>query len=323
MADGPGLSVGAAARRIGVAPATLRTWDRRYGITPTDHTPGRPRRYSPADLARLDLMQHALNRGATTADAAAHALAALPPHRDTAQPVPDAGPHDHPVGTLIRIDPGEQATRAGGSTLRLGGAGRRARGLGRAAVALDAGTVHRLLTESIAATGLQVTWDDVVRPVLVAVGQRWADTGAGVEIEHLLSDCVTAAFGAVASTAALPVTTRPVLLAGTPGDQHGLPLVVLAATLTQRGVACQSMGPDLPTVALVAAIRRSGPAVVLLWSQRRSTADQQVLRSLPRTRPRYHRFVGGPGWTGVVLPPQVVHLESLQQALDTISAAAA
>ena len=66
----PGLSVAAAARRLGVAPATLRTWDRRYGIGPAEHTPGRHRRYSADDVARLELMQHALVRGASPADAA-------------------------------------------------------------------------------------------------------------------------------------------------------------------------------------------------------------------------------------------------------------
>jgi transposase-like protein len=78
------LHVAAAAHRVGVAPSTLRTWDRRYGIGPTGHTPGQHRRYSPDDLARLDLMHRALILGATPADAAAHALTALPP-------LPDAG----------------------------------------------------------------------------------------------------------------------------------------------------------------------------------------------------------------------------------------
>ena len=86
--DGLRLHVAAAARRVGVAPSTLRTWDRRYGIGPTDHTPGRHRRYSPDDLARLDLMHRALILGATPADAAAHALTALPPHPDAARPPP-------------------------------------------------------------------------------------------------------------------------------------------------------------------------------------------------------------------------------------------
>ena len=86
------------------------------------------------------------------------------------------------------------------------------------------------------------------------------------------------------------------------GDQHRLPLVVLAATLAQRGVSCRSLGTDLPPTALATAIRRTAPAAVLLWSQLSSTADPQVLRSLPRTRPGYRGFVAGPGWAEVRTP---------------------
>ena len=68
------LPVAAVARRLGVAPATLRTWDRRYGIGPRGHTTGRHRRYGPEDVARLETMQHALLRGAGPAEAASYAL---------------------------------------------------------------------------------------------------------------------------------------------------------------------------------------------------------------------------------------------------------
>ena len=327
----------AAARRVGVAPSTLRTWDRRYGIGPTDHTPGRHRRYSPDDLARLDLMRRALLQGATPADAATHALAALPPLHPGAAPSPQAvtGPQlgaearDIPAGAELGQRQSETTgdadglrPRTGGAALRLPGAGWRARALARAALALDADTVRGLLTQSIAVTGAQATWDDVIRPVLAAVAQRWAETGAGIEIEHLLSECVTGVFSAVTATAAPPRTVRPVLLAGMAGDQHRLPLIVLATTLTQRGVSCRSLGADLPPTALATAIRRTAPAAVLLWSQLSSTANPQVLRSLPRTRPGYRGFVAGPGWAEVELPSQVRRLESLEEATDALSAAA-
>ena len=325
--DGPPLQVAAAAHRIGVAPSTLRTWDRRYGIGPTDHTPGRHRRYSPDDLARLDLMHRALILGATPADAAAHALAALPAHPGTTRPPPATSGRHADAGTrrdapLPAGTAGSERARAGGTALRLPRTGWRARGLGRAALALDADTVRSVLVDAIAVIGVQATWNDVTRPVLAAVAHRWVDTGAGIEIEHLLSDCVTGVFSAVAATAAPSGTARPVLLAGMAGDQHRLPLVVLSATLAQRGVSCRSLGTDLPPTALTTAIRRTAPAAVLLWSQLSSTADAQVLRSLPRTRPGYRGFVAGPGWAEVELPPQVGRLESLEEATDTLSAAA-
>ena len=52
----PPLTVAAVARRLGVAPATLRTWDRRYGLGPSDHNSGQHRRYSTSDLAKLTLI---------------------------------------------------------------------------------------------------------------------------------------------------------------------------------------------------------------------------------------------------------------------------
>jgi len=303
----PRLSVAAVARKLGIAPATLRTWDRRYGIGPAHHAPGEHRRYSVDDVARLELMRDALLHGATPAAAARYALSTPLPHSDP-PPIPDTDETTLPTGR-------------GGPGLPLPDAGWHARGLARAATALDADAVRRLLNESIAAVGAQITWDLAIRPVLVAIARRWADTGTGIEIEHLLSDCVTAVFSALA--ASTPTTTaRPVLLAGMAGDQHQLPIVVLTATLAQRGVTCRSLGADLPADALVAAIRRTAPAALLLWSQLAGTADPDLLTSLPRTRPAFRIFIGGPGWADVIVGPRVVRLSSLQEATDAISAVA-
>lgn len=332
-ADGPEqprLTVAAAARRLGVAPSTLRTWDRRYGIGPGEHEPGRHRRYSPDDVARLELMQHALLRGASASDAARYARAARLPQPDShsadgPRPLPpvvrDGPGPDTGIPVLVSDDDGAGRVRVGGRVLRLPGAGRAARGLGRAALALDAPAVRRLLTEAIAAVGIARTWDEVVRPVMVAVGQRWADTGAGVEIEHLVSECVVGVFAMHANVAPTALSPRPVLLCGMPGEHHTVPLAVLGAALADRRVESRSLGSDLPLDALVAAIRRTAPAAVVLWSQLPPTADVDVVAALPRTRPRFRTFVAGPGWADTKLPPRVVRLDSLSDAERDLAAA--
>lgn len=324
------LTVSAAARRLGVAPSTLRTWDRRYGIGPSAHEAGRHRRYAPDDVARLELMQHALLRGASPAEAARFALSARLPR-------PDAGPSDDArqsgaqedgagrdgAGTRGAGRDGVVAgrVRVGGRVLRMPGAGREARGLGRAALALDGPAVRTLLTEAVAAHGVGGAWDEIVRPVLSAVAERWAETGAGIEIEHLVSECVSGVFGAHSASAPPPRTERPVLLAAMPDEMHALPLAVLAAALADHGVEARSLGARLPADALATAIRRTAPSAVVLWSQTERTADVEVLRSLPHTRPRYRTFTAGPGWWTAELPPRTGRLGSLDEAVQELVAA--
>jgi hypothetical protein len=326
--DEPRLTVSGAARRIGVAPGTLRTWDRRYGLGPTGHAHGRHRRYSAADMARLELMQHALVQGASPAEAARYARSALPADGDAPVPAAPARPEVGPVSVedtgdgLVPVppDPDERPVRGGGGTLRMPGAGPRARGLGRAALAMDPVTVRRLLEASIATDGLVGTWEDVARPVLAAVGQRWATSGSGVEVEHLLSEVLIAVFGARAASGLTAGSARPVLLAGMPSELHVVPLAVLAALLAEHGIASRSLGPALPANALAAAVRRTAPAAVVLWSQLEPTADVAVVAALPVTRPRFRTYVAGPGWDGAALPVGVTRLASLTDAAERIGA---
>ena len=141
-------------------------------------------------------------------------------------------------------------------------------------------------------------------------------TGTGIEIEHLRSDFATGVFSALAAATPTPATaratTRPVLLAGMADDQHRLPIVVLSATLAQRGVACRSMGADLPTNALIATIRRTAPVAIPLWSQLPETAH------LPSpTRPGFRTLRRRTGWADIALAPQIARLNSLQEATNT------
>jgi DNA-binding transcriptional MerR regulator len=61
------LTAGAAARRLGVAVTTLRSWHQRYGLGPSGHEHGHHRRYSADDMARLVLMQELVSAGVTPA----------------------------------------------------------------------------------------------------------------------------------------------------------------------------------------------------------------------------------------------------------------
>ena len=322
----PRLTVAAVARRLGVAPATLRTWDRRYGLGPSDHASGRHRRYGPEDVARLEQMQRALLRGAAPAEAARYALQAAPPApredgAETAAPQPEQQPDlvsgvlDSPAQLVV-----DSAPHPGGRGLRLTGAGPRARGLGRAVLALDSWNLLRLLRESIDEQGVLVTWREVLSPVLRAVSERWQYTGSGVEALRLLTECASTALRAVLAGAAEPRNPRPVVLAPVPGEQQELELVALAAELAARGVGHRLFGAGLPPEGLDAAVRRAAPSVVVLWAEQPHYADPSLLAGLPNTRQRARIFAAGAGWAPGRLPGHAEQVGSLEAAAERISA---
>jgi DNA-binding transcriptional MerR regulator len=293
------LPVAAVARRLGVAPATLRTWDRRYGIGPRAHTTGRHRRYTHADIARLELMQQALLRGATPAEAADYALRA---RRDSGAPPVVVAPRDGGP-SLLR----EFSTRSA-SVL----------GLSRAAMAMDAVATQQLIADSIEQLGVVPVWNDVLRPVLAALASRWAQTGECVEVEHLVHECALAALIGATPLVTAPRNPRPVLLCCAPDEQHSLPLYVLRAALAREGIGTQMLGASLPTAALAAAVRRTGPAAVAVWAQLPRHAQAAVFAEVPRTRQRVRLFACGPGWFTTELPGRVDRLDDLADALHRL-----
>ena len=55
-------------------------------------------------------------------------------------------------------------------------------------MALDAVSIRAAVDRAVAEHGVIPTWTELLCPVLVAVGERWAATGEGVEVEHLLAE---------------------------------------------------------------------------------------------------------------------------------------
>ena len=302
--EGLALSVAAVARRLGVAPATLRTWDRRYGLGPSSHTAGSHRRYSTEDLARLDVMRRLTLQGVAPSDAARMALAA-----------------DLPSADELEVA-ARQTKGRGGVVVPLTDADPATRGLARAAMALDAAAASRIVRDHLRDHGVVATWDRLLVPVLVGVGERWEQTGAGVDVEHLLSEVVLAALRPGTGAQDEPLNPRPVLLACAEGEYHALPVHALAAALAERRVGSRVLGARLPTDALASAIRRSGPSVVFVWAQLGSCADPALLAALPVTRPGFRLVVGGPGWAARPLPDTATGVSSLDEAVDAVVHAA-
>ncbi|MCC9740218.1 MerR family transcriptional regulator [Streptomyces sp. MNU89] len=359
-ADSAGTTTGAVARRLGVSPATLRSWDRRYGIGPEVRRDGRHRRWAPRDIAVLEEMCRLTASGIPPAEAARAARAAgrsLPgdaesspaspsattpgasPGGPSGAPSPAAGhaPAAPPPTTPAAATAGESPVPAprgaarqpgSGNGLPLGDVRQECRGLARAAVRLDAAAVEQLLASAVEQHGLVTAWEEVMVPTLRAAGRKWETAGDRyVEVEHLLSWHVSSALRRVPSAPPSPPgvpRTPPVLLACVPDEQHALPLEALAAGLIEQGFPVRMFGAALPAEALDAAVRRTGPAAVVLWSQSRSTANRPLARHVAasewgvkgaRTHPAV--LLAGPGWAGPSVPGTLRPL-GLREALEAL-----
>jgi len=286
------LPAGEVARRLGVAVTTLRTWHQRYGLGPTGHAAGLHRRYTGDDIARLETMRGLTARGVPAAEAARRVLtgAAAAAARD-----------------------------GGGTTIPVGRSGPAARGLARAASRLDSPAMRATIDAALAADGVVPTWNGLLRPVLVGVGERHAATGRFVEVEHLLSRTVSEALAGVPRPDRVPPR---VLLACAAEEQHSLPLEALAAALAERSVPCRLLGARVPAAALAAAAERTGPVAVVVWSHAGATADPEPLRHLAGTRTHPVVAATGPGWEAVAVPEHVERPASLDEALALALAAA-
>ncbi|WP_394814193.1 MerR family transcriptional regulator [Streptomyces dubilierae] len=419
---GGGLTTGEVARRLGVAPTTVRTWDRRYGLGPDAHTGGRHRRWTAVDVARLERMCALTATGIPPAEAARMVREDAPPDTGSAPagraagaapgageagPPDGAAPEMHPAGPpagavpdlapagpgpgpgpgavpdLAPAGPGPgpgpgavpdpapagpgagagprpgvgpgpgaapgagvsppRSTSVGtpapsstrtrtrprsraGSGLRLGDVRQECKGIARAALRLDAAALDGLLRSAIDEHGLVTAWTEVIMPTLQAVGRKWESSGEKyVEVEHFLSWHVS---GALRRSTPVSAADRPgalTVLACVPGENHTLPLEVLAAALAERELPVRMFGGALPVESLVTAVRRTGPAAVALWAQSRGTASRPLAQHVAAmewgvrgARRKPVVLTIGPGWAGGRAVPGLPRPTGLAEAVAVL-----
>ena len=287
------LTVAAVARRLGVAPATLRTWDRRYGIGPSEHCAGNHRRYSAGDVIRLTSMVRLIVAGVTPKDAAGKALEL------------------NLKGTQNKVEKLIQKSEDQSDLISL---------LFKSAIKFDQGKIEKLIRKSISEKGVEATWIEVIAPLLNEVGDVWVRTGAGIDIEHFLSEVVRKLLSENLGKISSPKNARPVLLACVENELHSLALLALAAVLAEARIECIFLGARTPQSALNEVITKAAPPAIFLWAQLSENADHKYVKSMPSIRPAPRVLLGGPGWktAKIAASNKLVITEGLRDAREQI-----
>ncbi|HEY0933743.1 MAG TPA: MerR family transcriptional regulator [Trebonia sp.] len=245
MTEPPGTAwtAGQVARNLGIPESTLRTWHRRYGLSPQGTQPGRYRRYHAEDVTRLRRMLELINLGMLASDAARAVQGGEP-----ADVLPA-----HEIAGLVAAARTVDTTRCG-----------------------------TLLDRLFRRSGVVDAWELVCRPALLAVdAHSRGNDPALIAAEHALSWALLGALHRFPRPPVVPGAGL-VLLACTEGEQHTLPLAALAAALGERRVPNRILGAAAPAPSVEQAVLEARPDAVVLWAQRRETAAPALLRLLRR-----------------------------------------
>lgn len=259
---GGGHTIKVIAARTGLEMGTLRAWERRYGFPRPSRREGSNRRlYSSEDLARLLAIKRLLDAGYRVGDVVQKPLTEL---EDLSKAAPGSAPD------VIR----DAQSPGAGALMEL----------------LAADCVNELeaqLRYSAAALGPRRFVTELVQPFAVSIGRGWAEGRISVQQEHLATECLITQLRQILAAYQDVDGTPLVLLATLPGEQHTLPLQMVALYLALAGAKPRLLG---------------GP-----------TPPQQIAESARALR----ADVVGVGITVVAHPVQISRdLESLRSTLD-------
>ncbi len=297
-------SVGGVAERLDVAPSTLRTWDRRYGIGPSQRTEGGHRRYDEVDIQRVRLMAQLTGRGVPAGTAARVATSV------------DA------AGLASALGPG-----GGTSSTARPGTDSAIEAIVSSAAALDADGLARIYQRVTRESDLVSAWTSVLAPALRRIGERWSNGSLGVDSEHLASELlVTELRSLTRANRARIAGRREVVLASADDEQHYLPLVAVEAELSLQGIGCVFLGPRVPVEALIDLVGRSTPPVVFLWASITRPASDPLWSAISSIDRPLTLIIGGPGWPADLevspsSPVTMKRADTLDQACESLASA--
>ena len=219
------LNIAALSRRTGVAADTLRKWEQRYGVLRPERTAGGQRRYSDADVQRVEWLRDRINDGWR-------------------------------IGEAARVlDGAETAALDDPADLR--------ESLIAAVQATEPQRVAATLDQAFSVLPLAQALTDVVTPALRWAGEAWHRGELSIAQEHAISAKVRLHLGRLLADGRGGVRGTAVL-ACAPGEQHDIGLMMLAVMLRADGWRVEYLGADTPVEAALDFAAEIGATVLCI-----------------------------------------------------------
>jgi methanogenic corrinoid protein MtbC1 len=259
----PLVRIGELARRAGIPAATLRAWERRYGVVEPRRGPSGYRLYTAADERRLRSMVGLVDQGVAPAEAAARVIGAAVAAEAAAPAVAGAG--------------------AGGLRTELFDA----------LVAFDNAAAEQVMDRALAVLSAEAFVGELVLPILRDIGDGWSKGQVSVAQEHFSSNILRGRMLGLAR--AWGAGEGPLaLLACAPGELHDLGLIAFGVALRGRGWRVTFLGSDVPIDTIVACAEQIEPDVVVVCALGDSILDD-VAPELGKLARRNSLLLAGAG----------------------------
>lgn len=285
-----------ASQRTGITPATLRAWERRYGVVDPDRSDGGQRLYSDHDIERLTRLRllteagRAISQVAELSDQEAAALLA----EDREAQAPEPRPTGHTVSPDRMVDTAFHFVHT-----------------------MNAGELEYTLRRAVVTLGAASFMESVVAPLLHRIGSAWGAGELNPGQEHVATEVVERVLGWVSEPISANGGGPKVLVATLPNERHGLGAKLAAVTAAMEGWEVCDMGTDLPTASVVDGARTVQARVVALSLVNKALngAAFRAIVELRESLPEGTRLVVGGAAAADLdpdeLPPGVEVLQSL------------
>lgn len=260
-ANGPGpYRIRVAAELSGVPAATLRAWERRYGVPTPQRTLSAYRLYTAEDIAQLRRMNELVASGVAPSDASRTVLAGGVELQ--ASPI-DGDPFDLPRQRLLA-----------------------------ATERWDGDAIDVELTRLLYLADAQTLYLRVLAPILTEVGARWAAGELSIAQEHLLSEKIELMLRGALRT--LERKEAPLaLVACVDGEEHVIGLLGAAIRLVTSGWRVMVLGASTPPAAMMDAVRSMNPRLVGLSVTRPPENSRALFKAYAKALRTTPWVVGG------------------------------
>jgi DNA-binding transcriptional MerR regulator/methylmalonyl-CoA mutase cobalamin-binding subunit len=225
-----------ASRLSGVSEASLRAWERRYGVVVPRRNDSGYRVYSQDDLAAVSTMRRLVENGWSAAEAANAVRTGNVPA--AAEPV-------------IAEEPERPATNA----LAAPDAASLTELFVSAAIRLDTAGIEESLDAGFALGSFEYVVDSWLFPTLQVLGSGWADGEVDVAAEHAASHAVHRRLSSAFEAAGSRSRGATVVVGLPSGSQHDLGALAFATAIRRRGLDVLYLGANVPVDSWERAVR--------------------------------------------------------------------